>query len=339
MPTTSLAAVGDGSVFLRFGLLVLGVVTAPLALFWLAHRSGLRDVRTNPRLLVARDEQATALRYQALNASPPSGPLLADAIFQHRYNLRLSERVLGADHPGTWGSRASLARDYLAARDPRAIELFEQLVAYQERVDGPDRRDTLRARDELADAYQTVGRHDEAVAIYERILADTERSQSVSVRNDVDACRANLIAAYELAGRHEDAAALWDRVVEADVSGRTASWMLAARDETAQAHAHLGRADRAIVLYGPIIADSERLLGPDAPRTLAYRRSLARACRLVGRIDQAVTLYEALLADWQRVAGPDQQATVTARKDLAAAYRSAGRTEDAAALTEPDQVD
>jgi tetratricopeptide (TPR) repeat protein len=155
---------------------VVAVVIAGIVWEWLS-------MRKNPRILVARDEQANALRRQALNGSGLAGPLLADAISLHRYNLRLSRWVLGKDHPGTSGSRASLARDYRAAGDVRrAIELFEQLLAYSERVDGPEHRDTRLTRDELAGSYQAANRHHEAVALFERTVADIERSRAARVR-------------------------------------------------------------------------------------------------------------------------------------------------------------
>src|SRR5262249_6398829 len=159
----------------------------------------------------------------------------------------------------------------------------------------------------------------------------TERSESNTGRDDIHACQANLLAAYELAGRHEDAAALWQRVVATDETGRAALWLLSTRDTMAQAHTRIGHPERAIALYGPIIADSERLLGHDNVRTLEYRRQLARAYNQAGQTDQAITLQESLLADLLRIAGPDDTATIAARKDLAAAYRNAGRADDATA--------
>ena len=61
-------------------------------------------------------------------------------------------------------------------------------------------------------------------------------------------------------------------------------------------------AAQAIAVAEPLLADRERVLGPDHPDTLASRNNLAAAYRAAGRAAEAIALHERTLAD--RRAGP-----------------------------------
>ena len=54
-----------------------------------------------------------------------------------------------------------------------------------------------------------------------------------------------------------------------------------------------------------LVADQERVLGPDHPDTLTARNNLAIAYRGAGRPDEAISLHEQALAARERVLGPD----------------------------------
>jgi hypothetical protein len=68
------------------------------------------------------------------------------------------ERVLGADHPDTLGTRNNLANAYQdAGRTAEAIALHERNLVDSERVLGTH-PDTLSTRGNLALAYRDAGR-------------------------------------------------------------------------------------------------------------------------------------------------------------------------------------
>ena len=67
-------------------------------------------------------------------------------------------------------------------------------------------------------------------------------------------------------------------------------------------------AAQAIAVGEPLLADRERVLGPDHPDTLHSRNNLAAAYRAAGRAAEAIPLYERTLADRERVQGPDHPA-------------------------------
>jgi tetratricopeptide (TPR) repeat protein len=84
----------------------------------------------------------------------------------------------------------------------------------------------------------------------------------------------------------------------------------------------------------PLVADCERVLGPDHPQTLSAKHNLAIAYRQAARVAEAIPLHEQVLADRERVLGPDHPQTLGARDNLASAYRRAGRVAEAIPLQE-----
>jgi len=91
---------------------------------------------------------------------------------------------------------------------------------------------------------------------------------------------------------------------------------------------------QAIVIGERLVADQERVLGPDHPDTLASGNNLALAYQEAGRTDEAISLHEQALAARERVLGPDHPDTLQSRDNLAIAYRAAGRLDEAVSLHE-----
>ena len=91
-------------------------------------------------------------------------------------------------------------------------------------------------------------------------------------------------------------------------------------------------AAQAIAVGEPLLADRERVLGPDHPDTLTARNDLAEAYQAAGRAAEAIPLHERTLADSERVLGPDHPDTLTSRNNLALAYWDAGRAAEAIPL-------
>ncbi|MEU5022913.1 tetratricopeptide repeat protein [Streptomyces milbemycinicus] len=100
-----------------------------------------------------------------------------------------------------------------------------------------------------------------------------------------------------------------------------------------------GRTDRAIAFAERSVSASERLRGPDHPRTLNSRSYLASACRSAGDLDRATPLHERNLADCERVLGPDHADTLASRSNLAHLYALAGDLDRAAPLHERNLAD
>ena len=221
-----------------------------------------------------------------------------------------------------------LGIEYKTVELSAAVEVIEDVL-------GPDHPDTLIARDNLAGAYEDVGRFDEAIELSERVLAEQERvlgpdhPKTLTVRN-------NLAGAYHSAGRFDEAIELLERVLVGSerVLGPDHPDTLMTRNNLAVAYRSVGRFDEAIELLGRVLAEQERVLDPDHPDTLGTRNNLAFAYQSAGRFDEAIELFERVLADQERVLGPDHPKTLTTRGNLAGAYRSVGRFDEAIELFE-----
>jgi tetratricopeptide (TPR) repeat protein len=83
-----------------------------------------------------------------------------------------------------------------------------------------------------------------------------------------------------------------------------------------------------------LLADHERVLGPDHPDTLQSRNNLAIAYQAAGRTEEAIGLHEQTLATRERILGPDHPDTLASRNNLANAYQEAGRAGEAIGLHE-----
>jgi tetratricopeptide (TPR) repeat protein len=98
-------------------------------------------------------------------------------------------------------------------------------------------------------------------------------------------------------------------------------------------------AAQAILTGDPLVADCERVLGPDHPSTLTTRNNLAYAYRAAGRAAEAIPLHEQTLAAREQALGPDHPSTLTSRNNLAEDYREAGRAAEAIPLHEQTLAD
>ena len=104
--------------------------------------------------------------------------------------------------------------------------------------------------------------------------------------------------------------------------------------------AYLGdSAAQAIVICERLVADQERVLGPDHPDTLSSRHNLTLAYQDAGRLDEAISLDEQNLLAYERALGPDHPDTLQSRNNLAADYQVTGRLEEAISLHEQNLAD
>ncbi|WP_059013131.1 tetratricopeptide repeat protein [Streptomyces specialis] len=95
-----------------------------------------------------------------------------------------------------------------------------------------------------------------------------------------------------------------------------------------------GRLERATEFAERSVAASERLRGPDHPRTLAARGVLASVYRAGGDLTAATPLHVRNLADAERLLGPDHPDTLAARGNLAYLHGLTGDLARATALHE-----
>jgi len=160
-----------------------------------------------------------------------------------------------------------------------AVEL-EVVVAVVEGVLGPDHPDTLKTRDSLAGAYESVGRFGEAIELFERVLAERERVLGPD-RPDTLETRNNLAGAYHSAGRFGEAIELYERVLadQERVLGADHPDTLTVRNNLAVAYDSAGRLAEAIDELEKLLPDCQHVLGLEHPLTKLVQKNLEAAKR------------------------------------------------------------
>ena len=187
----------------------------------------------------------------------------------------------------------------------------------------------------LAIAYQSTGRYDEASRLHKDTLEVRQRVLGPE-HPDILASRNNLANAYRSTGRYDEAARLHEENLEVQqrVLGPEHPDTLGSRNNLAAAYQSAGRYDQATRLYQANLEVMERVLGPEHPDTLGSRNNLAVAYANTGRDDEAARLHLDTLEVMERVLGPEHPDTLQSRNNLAEVYRAMGL--DANALFEKD---
>ena len=93
----------------------------------------------------------------------------------------------------------------------KTVELSEA-VGVIEDVLGPDHPDTLAVRNNLAGAYESVGRFGEAIELYEQVLDECKRLLGADHPDTLNTCN-NLAGAYDSVGRFGEAIDAWEELL------------------------------------------------------------------------------------------------------------------------------
>ena len=204
----------------------------------------------------------------------------------------------------------------------------------------PNHPDTLTSRNNLASAYNAVGRLDDAIALHEQNLKDSTRILGPN-HPDTLTSRNNLANAYQAAGRLHDAITLHEQNLKdrTRILGPNHPHTLATRSNLAGTYQEAGRLQEATKLYEQNLKDRTRILGPNHPHTLATRDDLAEAYREAGKVQEAITLCRQTYEDSSCALGPDHPDTLATRHTLASTYQVAGRFQDAIELHQQNLED
>ncbi|MET8083948.1 tetratricopeptide repeat protein, partial [Micromonospora sp. NPDC005237] len=134
----------------------------------------------------------------------------------------------------------------------------------------------------LAGAYRAVGRIDEAIPLFEQVLADRRRVLGDDHPSTL-ASGGNLAYAYQTVGRIDEAIPLYEQVLVGcrRVLGDDHPDTLASGGNLAYAYQTVGRIDEAIPLYEQVLADRRRVLGDDRG-TRAIAANLQKATYAAG---------------------------------------------------------
>jgi tetratricopeptide (TPR) repeat protein len=159
--------------------------------------------------------------------------------------------------------------------------MHERALYIDETNLGPDNAKTLATRTNLADAYRSAGQVEKAVALFEAILADSERMFGLDHRDTLD-----LASQRRLCLPRSGAFGLFHRAIRGGPHRCSAGTQRRPPrhpdrpHNLADAYRSAGHVDHAIAMYETVLADRLRVLGPEHPNTLATRNGLAVAFSL-----------------------------------------------------------
>ncbi|MFG3035763.1 tetratricopeptide repeat protein [Streptomyces sp. NPDC048330] len=220
-------------------------------------------------------------------------------------------------------------------RDAHTIQLRAAALAQREKAQGETHHETLASRNNLAGAYASAGKADEAVSLYETTLVQCEQTLG-ETHPDTLASRHNLAYAYHEAGRMDEAIPLYETALAQceQTLGETHPDTLQSLDSLAAAHRAAGHPERAIPLHRAALAQYEQTLGDTHVETMKSRENLACAYQSAGDLDLAIPLHETTRDQRLEILGETHTDTLISCNNLASAYRSAGRLKDAIELHE-----
>ncbi len=232
--------------------------------------------------------------------------------------------------------RHALGVPFLDLGDGRAAaDQFERARAIYDRQLGPDHGRTLKSLRGLANSYELLGRHADALRLREEALAGHQRTLPPE-HPDTISTRSDMASSYFFLGRSVDAMKLRQETLAA--CERTLPpdhpTTLLCTNNLAVSYQSAGRYADALRLWEKTRAGHRRTLPPDHPDTLRSMYNVASIYESLGRKHDALRLFEETLSAYERTLPPDHSDTLRAKDGLARSYNKAGRIPDAIRLFE-----
>jgi len=196
------------------------------------------------------------------------------------YDLAKSLKTFGFDHDKTLVALNNLATLYFTERqEEKSIAIYEQalMLINTTHCIEKDKRPLykMRFQNNLANAYQAIGRFKEAIDLYNKVCSDRERVLGLDHPNTLNSYD-GLANAYSSARRLQDAIELHEQVLAARkrVLGLDHPDTLNSQHNLAEDYLRYEWKEEAIDLYEQVLAARKRGLGPDHPDTLHTQNAL-----------------------------------------------------------------
>ena len=189
-----------------------------------------------------------------------------------------------------------------------------------------------RARNELARAHVMASRYFEAIAIYNKLVADLKNSLGREHSDTIEA-RIDLAYAYRGAKRYTEAIAIHNEIVTdlTPTLGPEHPSTIKARNNLANAYISAKQYTDAIATHKEIVTDLTHAFGLEDPDTIEARNNLADAYIWAKKYADAIATHNEIVTDLTRTLGPEHPSTIKARNNLANAYERAKQYADAIA--------
>lgn len=245
----------------------------------------------------------------------------------------VSLSALGMSENSHWRSNAStsLGLVFSAMGEPEQAKLlFEQALAIDETLLGPEHPIVAVNLGNLALALEELAAYDEAERLHERALAIRERAlgpESLDVANSLN----NLANVYLGMGRYEQAKSHYERAlaIRERLLGPEHPDVATSLNNLAGVYRSMGKHEQAKPLDQRALAIRTKLLGPEHPSIATSLNNLASAHLALGEYEQAKPLYEQALAIYEKALGPEHPNVASTLGGLGLVCASLGQLEQA----------
>ncbi|KAH8797143.1 hypothetical protein DL96DRAFT_1000231 [Flagelloscypha sp. PMI_526] len=185
----------------------------------------------------------------------------------------------------------------------------------------------------LAAAYQSLGRHAEALDLHASVLANRKQTHGDEHPDTLNSM-GNLALTYTKLGRHADALDLGLLVLEnrKRTLGDEHPDTLMSMSNLAASYLYLGKYAEALDLQISVLENRKQTLGDEHPDTLSGMNNLASTYTSLGRHTEALDLQVSLLENLKQTLGDEHPHTLSSMGNLASTYRHLGMYTDALEL-------
>jgi len=234
--------------------------------------------------------------------------------------LQRYARAREAQHCWSAGEAGEIAVRFANRYWPSARQSLICLEAWLPRIKeslGATAPATFAMRDLLAHWTSEAGDAQEALSLYQELLAD-QQSALGPADPQVLNTRAHVALCMGEGGDAEAARGLFESLLADAVTawGADDPRTLSIRGQVANWTGESGDGSQAIALLQKLFADLVRVLGPDHAETLQTRNSLVLWKGSAGFKSEAMRLSRSLLPDYERLFGKDHPAALLARDNL-----------------------
>jgi tetratricopeptide (TPR) repeat protein len=206
-----------------------------------------------------------------------------------------------------------------------ARPMFEQALAIDERLLGPEHPTTVSLLSNLATLNHAAGDDMRALPIAQRVVAIEEKILGADA-NDLAVSLGNLALVYKSLGLPRKAVPLLERAltIQQKTVGSEQPGMANTINSLAAVYHSLGQYAQALPLYRQALAIREKSLGDNHPATAESLNNLAALYFSMGKPADALALSKRVLQINEAVFGADHPAITSGLMNLGIAYQTMG---------------
>ena len=246
----------------------------------------------------------------------------------------MRKRLLGAEHPDTLKSMASLARMYADRGNLKDAEQLEvQVLDMRKKLLGAEHADTLISMGNLARTYADRGKLKQAEQLEVQVL-DMRKKLFGADHPGTLTCMGNLARTYADRGNLKEAEQLEVQVLDMrkKLFGAEHPNTLRSMKNLARTYCCQGKWNEAEQLQVYVLDERKKLLGAEHLQTLRIMQSLARTYTGQRKWDEAEKLEAEVLDMRRKLLGAEHPDTLISMGSLATIYANKGNLKEAEQL-------